>query len=158
VSFDADPATGVQVYDSYNGASGAGDNWFVIGGTSLSAPCWAGLIAITNQIRDQFFHLPALTGGTQTLPRLYELAVLPSVYASAFHDVTSGGNGTFNAGTGYDLVTGLGTPDATNLLPYLAEPTYTVSSPRDVSTDAGLTAVFEAGGPPTATVQWQVST
>src|SRR5262249_7258377 len=51
VSFLGDPFTGVNIYDSFNGQSGIGLNWYVIGGTSLSAPCWAGLIAITDQMR-----------------------------------------------------------------------------------------------------------
>src|SRR5262249_37188665 len=122
VAFVADPATGVNVYDSYNGQSSLGLNWFTVGGTSLSAPCRAGLIAITNQIRAQKEGLPALTGATQTLPRLYELAANPTVYARDFHDITSGGNGTYNAGAGYDLVTGLGSPNATNLMVDLARP------------------------------------
>ncbi len=47
VAFDANPATGVSVYSSvhYNGQSG----WFTVGGTSVGAPSWAGLIAIANQ-------------------------------------------------------------------------------------------------------------
>ena len=47
VSFDADPDSGVSVYDSvgYDGQSG----WFQVGGTSAAAPAWAGLIAIADQ-------------------------------------------------------------------------------------------------------------
>jgi hypothetical protein len=105
VSFDADPATGVTVYDSYN--NGTSDPWETTGGTSLSAPCWAGLIAIANQGR-------VLLGGTtlntasdptQTLKALYRLPI-------GFHDITSGNNGGYNAGFGYDFVTGRGSPIA----------------------------------------------
>ena len=47
VAFDANPTSGVSVYDSvsYNGKAG----WFTVGGTSVGAPSWAGLIAITDQ-------------------------------------------------------------------------------------------------------------
>ena len=52
VAFLADPQTGVSVYDSYDGPANGGNssNWIVVGGTSLSSPCWGGLIAITDQL------------------------------------------------------------------------------------------------------------
>jgi hypothetical protein len=99
VAFDA--GQGVAVYDSYNNATLP---WFSIGGTSLSAPSWAALIAITDQGR-ALAGQGTLDGPTQTLPRIYTLP------ASDFHDVTIGNNG-FLAGSGYDLVTGRGSPDA----------------------------------------------
>ena len=49
VSFVADPATGVWIADPYN--LPADNPWEVVGGTSLSAPAWAGLIALVNQGR-----------------------------------------------------------------------------------------------------------
>ena len=49
VAFVGDPNTGVSVLDSYNDPASA--LWKTIGGTSVSAPCWAGLIAIINQGR-----------------------------------------------------------------------------------------------------------
>lgn len=109
VAFDGDPNTGVAVYDSFNGGS---QPWYKVGGTSLSAPAWAGLIAITNQGR-ALKGLGTLDGSTQTLPRLYELS------SNDFHDITGGNNG-FAAGAGYDLVTGRGTPKANTLVPDLA--------------------------------------
>ena len=115
VSLDGDPLTGVYVYDSSQ-ANGGG--YYQVGGTSLSAPCWAGLIADADQGR-ALAGLPSLTGSTQTLPRLYQL---PS---TDFHDVTTGtnnyaGTGGYPAGGGYDLASGLGTPIANRLLPDLA--------------------------------------
>ncbi len=101
VSFNADPNTGVPVYDSvsYSGQSG----WFEVGGTSAAAPAWAGLVAITDQ------GLAAATkstlSSTQLLTQLYNL---PS---SDFHDITTGSNG-YAATPGYDLVSGLGSPKA----------------------------------------------
>jgi uncharacterized repeat protein (TIGR01451 family) len=109
VAFDADLGSGVYVYNSYNPASSTG--WWQVGGTSLSAPCWAGLVAITDQLRASQ-GLGSLDS-TQTLSKLY---LLPS---NDFHDVTTGNNG-FPAGAGYDMVTGLGSPVANTLVPDLA--------------------------------------
>lgn len=86
VSFDADPATGVSVYDSYN--NGFSTPWVQLGGTSLSAACWAGLIAIADQGRVAAGGTP-LDGPSQTLPALYSL---PS---GDFQDITSGNNGSY---------------------------------------------------------------
>ena len=109
VAFDA--STGVAVYDSYSQGSTA--PWISVGGTSLSAPCWAGLVAVANQLRVAQGAAP-LDGPSQTLPALYNLP------AADFHDITSGSNGGFSAGAGYDMVTGRGTPVANLLVPALA--------------------------------------
>jgi len=111
VSFDADPNTGVSVYDSYNGTSAA--PWEQVGGTSLAAPSWAGLIAIANQGRVAAGEA-TLNGASQTLPALYSLA------SSDFNNITSGSNGAFKAAAGYNEVTGIGTPKANLLAPDLA--------------------------------------
>jgi hypothetical protein len=100
VAFDADPASGVAVLDSYS--QGAAAPWIQVGGTSYSSPSWAGLIAIADQGRG-IAGLGSLDGPADTLPKLY------SFPASDFHDITSGNNG-FAAGVGYDLVTGIGSP------------------------------------------------
>jgi subtilisin-like proprotein convertase family protein len=102
VSFDADPNSGVAVYDSY--ANGTSAPWVQVGGTSFSAPAWAALLAITNQGRVNA-GLGTLNGFSETLPKIY---ALPS---SDFHDVTTGNNG-YAAAAGYDLVTGRGSPIA----------------------------------------------
>ena len=104
VSFNADPNTGVAVYDSvsYSGESG----WFEVGGTSAAAPAWAGLVAIADQ--------GLATGGKGTLSSTQTLTDLYSLPSSDFNDITSGNNG-YSATHGYDLVTGLGSPKA-NLL------------------------------------------
>ena len=108
VAFDADPNTGVQIYDSYDQANPC----FQMGGTSLAAPCWAGLIAIADQGRVAAGGT-TLDGPSQTLPALYSL---PS---GDFHDITSGSNGD-EATPGYDMVTGLGSPNADLLVSDLA--------------------------------------
>jgi kumamolisin len=95
VAGDADPTTGYQVL--VDGAL------TVIGGTSAVAPLWAALIARLNQ------ELGKPVGYVN--PLLYAAGT-----ASAFHDVTSGGNGGYDAGPGWDPCTGLGTPDGTALL------------------------------------------
>jgi len=102
VSFDANPSTGAAIYDSYN--NGTTTPWSRIGGTSFSAPSWAALIAIADQGRT-LNGLPTLDGRGGTLPAIY---AMPS---SNFRDITSGNNG-MAAGTGYDLVTGRGSPKA----------------------------------------------
>ncbi len=98
VSMLADPNTGVAVYDTYDNF----DGWSVIGGTSLAAPIWAGIIALANQGR-VLGGGGTLDGPTETLPKIYSLS------STDFHDITTGNNG-FAAGPGYDLVTGRGTP------------------------------------------------
>jgi hypothetical protein len=116
VSFDADPATGVAIYNSFMSSS----PWEQIGGTSLSCPAWAGLIAISNQGR--------VAAGNSTFNSSSNpqqaAAALYNVSASDFHDILTGSitaNGkTYHAGTGYDEVTGRGTPAANLLLADLA--------------------------------------
>ncbi len=110
VAFDADPNTGVAVYDSHD--FGASTPWEQFGGTSLACPCWASIIAVADQDR-AMLGLGTLDGATQTLPKIYTLP------PTDFHDITTGNNG-FPAGPGYDLVTGLGTPIAPKVIADLA--------------------------------------
>jgi len=111
VSMDADPASGVPVRDSYD--FGAAAPWAKFGGTSLATPMWAALVAIADQGRASA-GMSSLDGPTQTLPILYSLP------QADFHDITSGSNGDFSAGPGYDQVTGLGSPVANLLVNDLA--------------------------------------
>jgi subtilase family serine protease len=84
VSLDADPSSGVSVYDStrYQGRSG----WFTIGGTSASSPMWAGRAAIAGTVVDS-----------------------AAVYGNGivFRDIVSGNNGA-SCLVGYDLCSGRG--------------------------------------------------
>ncbi len=107
VSAVADPFTGVRVVLNQQQLIG--------GGTSLSAPLWAGIAAVINQ------YLIANGGGLlgDINPLLYRIA--EGSRLPAFHDVVRGGNAVYDAGPGYDLVTGLGTPDAYNLAQVLLE-------------------------------------
>lgn len=98
----ADPFTGVQiVFDR---------QLLVGGGTSLAAPLWAGMTAVMNQYLDE-------NGGRRIgdlNPLLY--AIAQGSRLPAFRDVVLGGNAVANAAPGYDLVTGLGTPNIDNLV------------------------------------------
>jgi hypothetical protein len=110
VAYNADPYTGVWVYDSYYGGG-----WGEYGGTSAGAPQWAGLIAIVNQGRTT-----GALSSSGTLGGLYSLlSNTDTINATYLHDVTSGSSGTYSAAPGYDAVTGLGSPKANTLIPYL---------------------------------------
>ena len=95
VLFQAAQDPGVYVYSDEN------LGWMAVGGTSVGTPCWAGLIAIADQMRVAN-GVTTLDGRSQTLPALYAMS---STY---FHDI---------APSGYDLVTGRGTPVANLLVP-----------------------------------------
>src|SRR4029077_7457683 len=116
VSYNANPSTGFAVYDSVplGGASG----WFRVGGTSAGSPQWAALVAIADSMR--VANRKARLSSTNT--SLYSLA--KSSVAANFHPVTTGTNGVCGslctASTGYDYVTGVGTPSAASLISILA--------------------------------------
>src|SRR5258706_5232824 len=133
VAMDADPNSGVAVYDSYD--NGASTPWVQLGGTSLSAPMFAGIISIANQGRVQN-GLGTLDGRTEALPAIYQAS------AANFHDVTSGNNGGFSATAGYDEGTGRGTPIANLLVsPLTGSPTtpITLNAPTSLSANAAST-------------------
>ncbi|MDP4143537.1 MAG: S53 family peptidase [Bacillota bacterium] len=113
ISWDADPNSGVAVYDttSYSGQTG----WFQVGGTSLGAPCWAAMVALFDQNRATPYT------SSDVMTKLYTAAGTTgsSGYNTYFHDVTSGTNTGYNALSGYDLVTGIGSPKADALVPYM---------------------------------------
>jgi subtilase family serine protease len=81
------------------------------GGTSYAAPQWAGLIAMANE--------QALSNGGTTLgflnSKLYRIGV-SKIFDTDFHDITSGSNGKYTAVTGFDLVTGWGSPQGPSLI------------------------------------------
>jgi hypothetical protein len=111
VSMLADPATGAWVADPYN--LPAANPFEVVGGTSLSAPCWAGLLALVNQGR--------VAAGQATLNSASPTGVQQALYALPQRDynvIASGYNG-YSAGPGYNLLTGLGSPVANLLVPDL---------------------------------------
>jgi hypothetical protein len=112
VSYNADPNTGILVYDSTRYLNMVG--WLVAGGTSAGAPQWAGLVALANQSRAMPLSGTDVTVSTSPF---YTAATGPA-YASNYRDITSGSNG-HTAGFGYDLATGVGSPLAGSLVPFL---------------------------------------
>jgi subtilase family serine protease len=109
VAFNADPNSGEAVYIHQNGTAG----WAVIGGTSMAAPQWSGFLTMVNAARVA----AGKTAIGQLNPILYGISA--SDRASMFNDITSGSNGAYTAGPGWDAVTGWGTPQAGNLYNYL---------------------------------------
>jgi kumamolisin len=107
LSMDADPNTGYSVYE--------GGSWSVYGGTSFVAPQLAGLWA--DGVSDD-------SGTSLGQANQAEYGVANSSnYANDFYDVTSGSNGAFSAGIGWDHPTGWGTPVAKNLIANIVTPT-----------------------------------
>ena len=136
VSANASPSTPYAVY--WDGA------WTGVGGTSGAAPLWAGLVALADADTTC-----AVTPVGMANPALYAIAG-SSNYSSAFNDVTSGNNdvgnhhgGLYPAGTGYDMATGLGTPDAAGLLPRLGSPCIATLGPTQASTGSSVTITGE---------------
>ncbi len=100
-------------FDNYvcgedDGPSSCAGDW---GGTSFAAPRWAGYMALVNQ--------QAVSAGKGTIgfanPSIYTIGE-GSSYHTDFHDITSGSNGSHSAASGYDLVTGWGSPNGANLI------------------------------------------
>jgi kumamolisin len=99
VAGNADPVTGYQIY--------SGGQSQVVGGTSAVAPLWSALIARLAQATGKRFGLMQ--------PLLYA-GVSPGTDVPGFRDITSGNNGAYAAGPGWDSCSGLGVPDGTALL------------------------------------------
>jgi hypothetical protein len=128
------------------------------GGTSFAAPMWAGYLALANQ--------QAAANGEPIgfiNPTIYPAGV-GSTYSTIFHDVTGNSNGKYTAVTGYDLVTGWGSPNGSGLINLLAPTggltaqtiTFTTSAPSSAAynstfsvaatASSGLTVAFTASG------------
>jgi hypothetical protein len=93
VAYNADSSTGFSVY--YNGA------WYIVGGTSAGAPQWAAIYAL---------------GASANLSNLYEKA--KASYSTYFRDITSGSTYKYSAASGYDYITGLGSPLSCNFVDF----------------------------------------
>ena len=135
ISLDASPNNAGYLYcssDTSTDVTGSCSNGFrdsndeyltVAGGTSFASPIFAGMLAIINQKLNS-------SGQGVINPTLYTMAADSTTYASAFHDITSGGNectaglsycssasaSEYSATTGYDEASGLGSVDFYNLL------------------------------------------
>ena len=104
---------GITVYaDSYGG-------WQTFGGTSSAAPIWAALLAVANESATCQSNVATANGVGFVSPLLYSVASNPTAYAASFNDITAGNNdpygysGLFPATTGYDMASGLGSPQLT---------------------------------------------
>lgn len=110
IAADADPASGTIVISAGADKSGDPSSETSGGGTSLAAPMWAGFTALMNAYLTR-------NGGKAVgfiNPILYELANHPPQFPP-FHDITLGNNDFYVAAPGYDMVTGLGTPNVAYL-------------------------------------------
>jgi hypothetical protein len=132
VAFVADPATGVWIADPYNLDSS--NPFEVVGGTSLSAPGWAAMMALVNQGRATAGQAALnSTSPTEAQQALYSLS------QSDYNVIATGTNGGYNAAPGYNLVTGLGTPIASRLVPDIVAGNYTATG-RVAAISPGLNA------------------
>jgi len=122
----ADAGTAVEIIEG-GGAAG-------VLGTSVATPLWAGVAAIADQY----------AGGPLGFldPQLYTLLRSAS-YTTDFHDITSGNNGAYSAGTGWDPVTGVGTPIVGSLVPALSR-----TPPSTSSLAVGIAASPDRGSAP----------
>ncbi len=110
VSADADPTTGYAMYCTVTNSGCPSTGWITVGGTSASAPLWAGSTALVNQYLQS--QNKSLIGNANSA--LYNLFNAQQTYP-AFHDITNGTNLHYAATTGYDMASGIGTPDFYNL-------------------------------------------
>jgi subtilase family serine protease len=119
ISYNSSPNSGYYVYMSANSQTGSVGGWYGVGGTSAASPQIAGMIAVLNAKRVNVNK--SINTSIQTL--LYSnIASVAGNYSVDFKDITSGSNGncsTCSSKTGYDAVTGLGTPNANYLINYL---------------------------------------
>ncbi|MDR3606968.1 MAG: S53 family peptidase [Oligoflexia bacterium] len=115
VAFNADPSSGQPTWVHYDPTSpmSAPDapSYYIIGGTSIASPQWAGFMALVDEARGSKKHLGLLN------PWIY--AIPTASVGDYFNDIVSGSNGMYSAGPGFDLVTGLGSMMASALFSYL---------------------------------------
>lgn len=160
VSANADEFTGaVTVYIAQFGG------WLTFGGTSSAAPMWAAMLADVNVSATCKSNPATATNGVGFVnPLLYSVASNPTAYAASFNDITTGNNdpygdsNLFQATTGYDMASGLGTPQLTqpgggaglafylcSQAPAVTRPTITSLAPAFTSTAAPDTPVVITG-------------
>ncbi|MGA7523094.1 MAG: S53 family peptidase [Acidobacteriaceae bacterium] len=110
ISSDANPNTGVWVYDStpYEGVPNPSD-WWTVGGTSVASPTISGILNAAATASGHF-----ASSGTAELTLLYQELANRSAYGAYFNDIQYGAcnyySGTFSM-EGYDFCTGLGSPN-----------------------------------------------
>ena len=173
VSAEADEFTGSATIYGRSLGYGPANGWATIGGTSSATPIWAALLALVNAS-------PTCSAdkvnGVQDVgfasPILYGIAADPTAYARSFNDIISGNNDqygidnglVFPARRGYDMASGLGSPELTtptggNALAFymcdyagqLAAPSVTRLSPSTGAAAGGYTVTVSGSGFGTAT-------
>jgi subtilase family serine protease len=125
-------APGVPLCSTVAGCPG---DWVIFSGTSAASPAWAGIMALVDQAAGRSVGF--------VNPALYLIGAIPALYSYVFHDITVGNNSASNgeafalffppstivpfpamdgfvATPGYDLTTGLGTPNVAHLIQTLA--------------------------------------
>jgi hypothetical protein len=168
VSANADEFTGgITIFIAEFGG------WVTIGGTSSAAPMWAGMLADVNASSTCQANNATQKGVGFVNPLLYSVASNPTAYKASFNDITTGNNDAFGdsnlfqATTGYDMASGLGSPQLTqpggqaglafylcSQAPATTRPTVTNVSPAMALTSAPDTSVtitgtnFEKSGVP----------
>jgi subtilase family serine protease len=147
VSADGDPGTGYMIYWNGSGDAGVGQptGWQAVGGTSAAAPAWAALIALANAA--------ARCAGSPigfANPALYYAAA--NAYGSDFNDITTGNNdmtglngGLYPAGSGYDMSTGLGSPNATPLVQTLCTDSISLANPGPQGSTVRTSVTLQIG-------------
>lgn len=182
VSAQASEFTGAITVYSAEGGTG----WTTFGGTSSAAPIWSAMLTLVNGSQTCSTNKVGFAGGENVPdagfanPLLYAVASSPTSYAASFNDVTSGNNDVFDidngavfrATAGYDMASGLGSPQLTTpsggdgLAYYLcsygssvAVPTISGISPPNLSTTGGqslkvLGSNFESNGVPDVSAVW----
>jgi YVTN family beta-propeller protein len=163
VSASSSFSHGEVVYESTDTGSSSTSGWTAFGGTSGAAPLWAALAALVVVRNDSAD--PQRLGNLN--PDLYLLAAEGH---PDFNDITTGDNdysttngGSYGAGPGYDMATGLGSPIgsalAVDLNPSFTGPSVTVE-PVSQSVGVGqiVTLTAQASGDPAPSVQWQMAT
>ena len=133
VSLVANPITGVLVYcsnnildisnnipDISNNITNINGGYYIVGGTSLSAPLMSGILATTNQLRVSRNKPMLTTVSTSTKSQLQsylykQIYTNPILYSTNIYDIKTGYNGIYKAKSGYDIATGLGSPMCNNL-------------------------------------------
>jgi hypothetical protein len=155
VAFNANPNTGVPVYDTFNNSPGT--PWSKVAGTSFATPSWAALVAVANQGRT-LASLPVFDT-TALMTRIYSMA------STNFNDITSGSSGGSipqSAGVGFDAVTGRGSPKAALVIQSLVGAstaplgvTLVAGSDTGVSNSDRITKLNNSSGG--TTLQFQVS-
>lgn len=150
VSADADPASGYAVYCTVSSSGCPSSGWITVGGTSAAAPFWAGSTALINQyLRSQGKGVVGYAN-----PALYAVFNAQQAFP-AFHDITTGNNLNYQATPGYDMASGIGTPNVYNLARDLANlsgtPTPTPSPTPSPTVTPTATPTSVPNPTPTAT-------